>query len=220
MLEDDSTFQGLEVDLFWVCYLGVVLHGFQDGPRGTQEAPRPSKSAHRASKRSPRAPQKAPRGPQETPRAGQEGSRPCKITPKEFKRTLSARQLRISVLRLEKNTIPKTIVHISVADVAEIVKDKTMLSLVAVIKGGRAAVFPLGGGNTLTPPLYSAKEGSVMRKTGLRTTGKREESEPQGRGKSQNHREDGRVEDRHAPHTRWPRGPADILELSYRFKAI
>ena len=72
------------------------------------------------------------RGPQEPPRAAQEGSRPSKITPKEFKRTLSATQLRISVLRLEKNTIPKTIVHINVADVAEIDKDKTLLTRGAV----------------------------------------------------------------------------------------
>ena len=85
-------------------------------------------------KRPPRAPQEAPRGPQEIPRAAQEGSRPSKITPKDSKRTLSATQLRISVLRLEKNTVPKTMVHINVADVAEIVKDKTLLSQGAVKK--------------------------------------------------------------------------------------
>ena len=45
--------------------------------------------------------------------------------------------------RLEKNTIPKTIVHINVADVAEIDKDKTLLTR----RAGRAAVFPLGRGN-------------------------------------------------------------------------
>ena len=75
---------------------------------------------------------------------------------------------------------------------------------------GREVLPSPSDSTTLTPPLHSAKEGSVMRKTGLRTTGKREESEPQGRGKSQNHREDGRVEERPTPHAQWPRGPADI----------
>ena len=81
-----------------------------------------------------RWPKRRPRGPKTPPRAPEEGSRPSKITQKEFKRTLSATQLRISVLRLEKNTIPQTIVHINVADVAEIDKDKTLLSQGAVKK--------------------------------------------------------------------------------------
>ena len=141
MLEEDSTLRGLEVDLFWACYLShiwVASKTAQEAPKRPQDPP---KSAPRGSKRPPRAPQEAPRGPQETPRAAQEGSRPSKITPKDSKRTLSATQLRISVLRLEKHTIPKTIVHINVADVAEIDKDKTLLTRGAVVYKGRA-----GGG--------------------------------------------------------------------------
>ena len=109
----------------------VASNTAQEAPKRPQDPP---KSAPRGSKRPPRAPQEAPRGPQKTPRAAQEGSRPSKITPKDSKRTLSATQLRISVLRLEKHTIPKTIVHISVADVAEIDKDKTLLTQGAVKK--------------------------------------------------------------------------------------
>ena len=59
---------------------------------------------------------------------------------------------------------------------------------------GREVLPPRRGNNDSDPPLELTKEGSGKRKTGLWTTGKREESGTQGRGKSQDHREDGRVE--------------------------
>ena len=59
---------------------------------------------------------------------------------------------------------------------------------------GREVLPPRRGLNHSDPPLELTKEGSGKRKTGLWTTGKREESGTQGRGKSQDHREDGRVE--------------------------
>ena len=76
----------------------------------------------------------------------------------------------------------------------------------------RAKRFSPPPGETLVsdPPQSSDPEGQGKRKTGLRTTGKREESGPQGRGKSQDHREDGRGKKRAPPHAQRPRGPADI----------
>ena len=66
---------GLEVDVFWACYLCHIWVA----PKMAQEAPKrppdPPKSAQRGSKRPPRAPQEAQRGPQGTTRAGQEGLR-------------------------------------------------------------------------------------------------------------------------------------------------
>ena len=129
---------------------------FSIGSKTAQEAPKrpqdPPKSAPRGSKRPPRAPQEAPRGPQETPRAAQEGSRPSKITPKDSKSTLSATQLRISVLRREKHTIPKTIVHINVADVAEIDKDKTLLAQGAIKKRRAGGGVPPWGRQSAARP--------------------------------------------------------------------
>ena len=77
--------------LFW-----IASKTAQEAPKRPQDPP---KSASRGSKRPPRVPQEAQRGAQQTPGTGQECSRPSKITPKDSKRILSARQLRISVLR-------------------------------------------------------------------------------------------------------------------------
>ena len=98
------------------CHLGVVLDRFQDGPRGAQEAPRPPQERL---KRLQEAAKSAPGGPKRSPR-----------DPRSRSRALKSLQDRPK--RIEKNTIPKTIVHINVADVAEIDKDKTLLTRGAV----------------------------------------------------------------------------------------
>ena len=66
-------------------------------------------------KRLQEAPKSAPGGPKRSPRDPRSRSRGLK--------TLQDRPK-----RLQKKTIPKTIVHINVADVAEIDKDKTLLT--------------------------------------------------------------------------------------------
>ena len=98
------------------CHLGVVLDRFQDGPRGAQEAPRPPQERL---KRLQEAAKSAPGGPKRSPRDPRSRSRGLKCLQDRPK-------------RIEKNTIPKTIVHINVADVAEIDKDKTLLTRGAV----------------------------------------------------------------------------------------
>ena len=75
-------------------------------------------------------------------------------------------------------------------------------------RGKRGPTPPVGPSH-FAPPQSSDPEGQRKRKTRLRTTGKREESGPQGRGKSQDHREDGRGKKRAPPHAQRPRGPAD-----------
>ena len=79
----------------------------------------------------------------------------------------------------------------------------------SVGQGKRGHPPPVGFAD-FHPPQGSEHEGQGKRKTGLRTTGKREESGPQGRGKSQDHREDGRGKKRDIPHAQRPRGPADL----------
>ena len=56
------------------------------------------------------------------------------------------------MLRLEKNTIPKTIVHINVADIAEIDKDKTLLTPMAVNKGRAGGGVPPWGRQSAARP--------------------------------------------------------------------
>ena len=60
----------------------------------------------------------------------QEAPKRLQDPPKSAKRGLKT--LQDHPKRLKKNTIPKTIVHINVADVAEIDKDKTLLTRGAV----------------------------------------------------------------------------------------
>ena len=98
------------------CDFYVVLDRLQDGPRGAKEAPRPPQERL---KRLQEAAKSAPGGPKRRPR-----------DPRSRSRQLKTHQDRPE--RLEKNIIPKTIVHINVADVAEIDKGKTLLTRGAV----------------------------------------------------------------------------------------
>ena len=131
----------------------VVLDRLQDGPRGAQEAPRPPqehpKRLQEAAKSAPGGSQRASGDPKSRPR----GLKTFQDHPKDSKRTLSATQLHISVLRLEKNTVPKTIVHINVADVAEIVKDKTLLSQGGVKKRRAGGGVPPWGRQSAARPV-------------------------------------------------------------------
>ena len=103
--------------LFWI------------GSKMTQEAPEcpqdPPKSASRGPKERPRRHQEDPKRAQELVKRAQDSH----DRPK----------------RRQKNTTPKTIVHISVADVAEIDKDKTLLTRGAVKKGRAGGGVPPWG---------------------------------------------------------------------------
>ena len=100
-----------------------------DDPRGAQVVPRPPqerlKRLREAAKSAPGGPKRSPRDP----RSRSRGLKPLQDRPK----------------RLEKNTITKTMVHINVADIAEIDKDKTLLARGAVRKGRAGAGVPPGG---------------------------------------------------------------------------
>ena len=90
----------------------------QDLPKST---PRGPKTLPRAAKRLQEAPKSAPgepKTPQKPVKRAQDPARSAQKTPK--------------TPRIWRNTIPKTIVHINVADVAEIDKDKTLLTRGAV----------------------------------------------------------------------------------------
>ena len=114
---------------FLACYFYLVLDRLQDGPRGAQVAPRPPQERL---KRLQEAAMGAPGGPKRSPRDPRSRSRGLK--------TLQDRPK-----RLEKNTIPKTIVHINVADTAEIDKNKTLLTPGAVSKGRAGGGVPPWG---------------------------------------------------------------------------
>ena len=102
---------------------------FQEAPRAAQEAPRPPQERR---KRLQEAAKSAPGGPKRSPRDPRSRSRGLK--------TLQDRPK-----RLQQNTIPKTIVHINVADIAEIDKDKTLLTRGAVEKGRAGGGVPPWG---------------------------------------------------------------------------
>ena len=92
-------------------------------------APRPPQERFKrlrdAAKSAPGGPKRSPRDP----RSRSRGLKPLQDDPK----------------RLEKNTITKTMVHINVADIAEIDKDKTLLARGAVRKGRAGVGVPPGG---------------------------------------------------------------------------
>ena len=108
----------------------------QDDPRGGQVAPRPPqerlKRLRDAAKRAPGGPKRSPRDP----RSRSRGLKPLQDRPK----------------RLEKNTITKTMVHINVADIAEIDKDKTLLARGAVRKRRAGAGVPPWGRQSAARP--------------------------------------------------------------------
>ena len=110
----------------FACYFCVVLDRFQDGPRGAQEAPRPPQEG-------PGGAQEAPRPPPRASKRLQEAAKSAPGGPKRSPRDLRSRSRGLKTLQdrpksLQKNTVPKTIVHINVADIAEIDKDKTLLT--------------------------------------------------------------------------------------------
>ena len=81
--------------------------------------------------------QEAPKRPQDPLKRLQEAAKRVPGGPKRSPRDRRSRSRELKTLkdrpkRVEKNTIPKTIVHINVADVAEIDKDKTLLTRGAV----------------------------------------------------------------------------------------
>ena len=128
----DSLFGGLEVDLF----LHVMFLLFWIASKTAQEAPKrpqdPLKRLQEAAKR-------VPGGPKRSPRDRRSRSRELK--------TLKDRPKRV-----EKNTIPKTIVHINVADTAEIDKNKTLLTPGAVSKGRAGGGVPPWGRQSAARP--------------------------------------------------------------------
>jgi hypothetical protein len=98
----------------------------------------------------PRPPQEAPRGSQERPRGLQEAATRVPGGPKRSPRDPRSRSRGLKTLqdrpkRLEKNTIPKTIVHINVAAIAEIDKDKTRQTPGAIKKGRAGGGVPPWG---------------------------------------------------------------------------
>ena len=100
--EEDSTFEGLEVD-----FLGhVIFVTFGSPLRRPKRCPRGSKTPPRGSKRPPKALQEAPRGPPQTPRAGQEDSRLFKIAPRGSQKT--PRTLKIAKVDVSQRPCPKS----------------------------------------------------------------------------------------------------------------
>ena len=94
-------------------------------PSGPQTPQERLKRLREAAKSAPGGPKRSPRDP----RSRSRGLKPLQDRPK----------------RLEKNTITKTMVHINVADIAEIDKDKTLLARGAVRKGRAGVGVPPGG---------------------------------------------------------------------------
>ena len=86
------------------------------------------------------AAKKVPGGPKRSPRDPRSRSRGLK--------TLQDRPKRI-----ENNIIPKTIVHINVADIAEIDKDKTLLTPGAIKKGRAGGGVPPWGRQSAARPV-------------------------------------------------------------------
>ena len=120
----------------------------QDGPRAAQEAPRPPQDPL---KKPQEAPKRVPGGLKRSPRDRRSRSRGLK--------TLKDRPK-----RLEKNTTPKTIVHINVADVAEIDEDKTLLTRGAVSKGRAGGGVPPKGRSIRRPPRRGEAKACRIRK--------------------------------------------------------
>ena len=87
----------------------------------------------------PRRPKRRPSGPKTPPRRPKRSTRDPRSRSRELK-TLQDRPK-----RLEKNTVTKTMVHINVAEIAEIDKDKTILARGAVRKGRAGAGVPPWG---------------------------------------------------------------------------
>ena len=105
----------------------------------------------------PRRPKRRPRGPQERlkrlPEAAKStpgGPKRCPRHPRSRSRGLKTLQDRPK--RLEKNIIPKTIVHINVADIAEIDKDKTLQPPGAKKKGRAGGGVPPWGRQSAARP--------------------------------------------------------------------
>ena len=110
--------------LFW-----IASKTAQEAPKRPQD---PLKRLQEAAKRVPGGPKRSPRDP----RSRSRGLKTVQDRPK----------------RLEKNTIPKTIVHINVADIAEIDKDKTLLTRGAVKKGRAGGGVPPWGRQSAARP--------------------------------------------------------------------
>ena len=115
--------------VFFSMIFGCCFGWLQDDPRGAQVAPRPPqehlKRLQDGAKSAPGSPKRSPRDP----RSRSTGLKTLQDRPK----------------RLEKNTVTKTMVHINVADIAEIDKDKTILARVAIRKGRAGAGVPPWG---------------------------------------------------------------------------
>ena len=109
---------------------------------------------------SPGAPKEAPRGRQERPRRLQEAPRGRRARPRRLEKEPKRPQEQLRRLqtlkdhtkRLQKNTIPKTIVHINVADIAKIDKNKKLLARGAVDKGRAGGGVPPWGRQSAARP--------------------------------------------------------------------
>ena len=116
-------------------------------------APRRPKRRPSGPKTPPRRPKRRPSGPKTPPRhlkSLQEVAKSAPGGPKRSPRDPRSRSRELKTLqdhpkRLEKNTVTKTMVHINVADIAEIDKDKTILARGAVRKGRAGAGVPPWG---------------------------------------------------------------------------
>ena len=107
---------------------------------GTHKRPQEAaKSAPGGSKRLQEAAKSAPGGPKRSPRDPRSRSRGLKTLQDHTK-------------KLQKNTSPKTIVHINVADIAEIDEDKKLLARVAVDKGRAGGGVPPWGRQSAARP--------------------------------------------------------------------
>ena len=111
-------------------------------PRGAQEAPRPpqegSKPPPRGPKEPPRGFKSAPGGPKRNPRDPRSRSRGLKI----FQDRPSRLQ---NTPKTWRNTIPKTIADINVADIAEIDKNLKRFTRGAVVNGRAGGGVPPWG---------------------------------------------------------------------------
>ena len=84
---------GLEVDLFWACYLCHILVASktaQEAPKRPQEAPRPPQDRPRGAQETPRPPQERPKRLQEAAKSAPGGSKKASRDPKSRSRGLKS----------------------------------------------------------------------------------------------------------------------------------
>ena len=106
--------------------------------------------ASKTAQEAPKRPQDPPKRPRDPPKSAPGGPKRSPRDPRSRSRGLKT--LQDHTKKLQKNTSPKTIVHINVADIAEIDEDKKLLARVAVDKGRAGGGVPPWGRQSAARP--------------------------------------------------------------------